>query len=194
MLIRAALADLEIRGDGRTICGLACPFDRPTEIRDVSGSYREMFRPGAFARTIRERGDRVRLLAQHDAQRFPLGRATRLTEDARGLVMEARVSATVAGDEVLALVADGALDGLSVGFQPVRDAWSPRRDSVERLEVRLMEISVVTAPAFDDARILAVRSTAAAADRDPSVWATRLRVPANPNSLDAWARRLGVTP
>ena len=30
--------DLEIRGDGRTVYGLAVPFDSPTPIRDRSGT------------------------------------------------------------------------------------------------------------------------------------------------------------
>ena len=78
-----------------------------------------------------------------------------------GFVGEFRVSATVQGDEVLALVRDGALDGLSIGFRPIRDRWSKSRESVERLEVALSEVSVVATPAYDGARVHGVR----AADR-----------------------------
>lgn len=150
---------LEIRagGDGRTIAGIAVPFDQPTEIHDATGSFREEFVRGAFDRTIRERAGRVKLLAQHDAKSFPIGRASLLREDARGLYSEFVVSKTARGDEALELVRDGTLDGLSVGFAAVRDTWT--RDHVRQvLEAKLYEVSVVPWPAYDGARISAVRS------------------------------------
>lgn len=157
-LCRARPVDLEVRGDGRTIVGLAVPFDEPTVIVERGRSYTEVFRRGAFARTIAERGPaKVKLLAQHDRERLPVGRATVLREDPAGLYGEFHVSATRAGDEVLALVRDGALDALSVGFRPIRDRWSEDRSTVERLEVALAEVSVVAWPAYEGAVIHAVR-------------------------------------
>jgi hypothetical protein len=47
-LYRVTPADLEIRGDGRTVAGIAVPFDEPTPIRDSFGGYTEVFRRGAF--------------------------------------------------------------------------------------------------------------------------------------------------
>ena len=153
-------ADLEIRGDGRTLFGLAVPYNVPTRISSrLEGVFLETFRPGSFAQTIRERGAKVRLHVLHDqTTRLPIGRATELREDPAGLVGEFRVSATVQGDEVLALVRDGALDGLSIGFRPIRDRWAKDRQSVERLEVALNEVSVVASPAYAGARIVGVRA------------------------------------
>lgn len=157
-LTRANHADLQIRSDGRTVVGIAVPFGRPTDIRDASGTYAETFRRGAFARTIADRGDRVKFLAQHDRRALPLGRAQVLREDAAGLYAEFRVSQTVAGDEALELIRDGALDALSIGFRPIRDRWTADRSAVERLEVRLDEVSAVSFPAYDEALIAGVRS------------------------------------
>lgn len=159
-LNRAHQADLEIRGDGRTVVGIAVPFDAPTPIRDASGSYTELFRRGAFAKTIRERGDRVKFLAQHDRRAMPLGRATLLREDAAGLYAEFRVSQTRDGDDALALIRDGALDALSIGFRPVKDVWNRDRSMVERTEARLDEVSAVSFPAYDGALIAGVRTAA----------------------------------
>ncbi len=162
LLTRTSHADLEVRGgDGRTVVGIAMPFDEPANIVEPSGQrFVETFRRGAFARTIRERGDRVKFLAQHNRQAMPLGRATLLREDTQGLYGEFRVSKTTAGDEVLELVRDGALDGLSVGFAPLSngDRWNATRSEVERLEVALREVSAVTFPAFAGAGIAGVRS------------------------------------
>ena len=153
-----APVELEIRGDGRTVAGIAVPFDTPAEIRDGPGSFVEVFRKGAFEKTIAERGDRVKALAQHDSRSLPLGRVTKLREDSAGLYAELRMSKTRDADEVLELVKDGALDSFSFGFNPVRDRWSPDGSHVERLEVGLREVSLVAFPAYESARVLAVRS------------------------------------
>jgi Escherichia/Staphylococcus phage prohead protease len=166
-LVRATPADLELRGDGRTIVGIAVPFDQVAEVRDASGPYNEVFRRGAFARTIAERGA-VKLLAQHQAQSLPIGRTSLLREDASGLYLEGRVSKTTQGDEVLELVKDGALDALSVGFTPVRERMA-NDGTVERLEVRLREVSVVPWPAYEGAAISGVRTNDLVLSRDAAL-------------------------
>lgn len=162
ILRRATPVDFEVRDDGgdggRLICGICVPFNQPAEIRSASGSYVETFRPGSFERTIRERSGSIKLLAQHDSRSFPVGRAQRLVEDPRGLYGEFRVSRTNAGNELLTLVKDGAVDALSVGFSAQRDQWTPDHRAVDRLEVKLHEVSAVTFPAYADALISAVRS------------------------------------
>lgn len=161
---RLGLHGIEVRGDGRTITGIAAPFDAPTQIRDSLGTYTEVIERGAFARTIRERGpERVKLLALHDAAQFPIGRATLLREDPNGLYAEFRVAATPRGDEALQLVREGALDGLSIGFVPIRDAWSNDGGTRTLLEVKLLEVSLVSWPAYDSARVSAVREATAPA-------------------------------
>jgi HK97 family phage prohead protease len=160
---RSFHADLEVRGDGRTVVGLAVPFGTATRIGGDFG-FTETFRRGAFARTIAERGDKVKFLAMHDYEALPIGRATVLREDTAGLYGEFRVSKTTAGDEVLELVRDGSLDGLSIGFHaiPAGDRWSSDRQSVERTEVKLYEVSAVAFPAYETALIGGVRSACAA--------------------------------
>ena len=151
--------DLEVRasGDGRTIAGIVVPYERVARVSDGGPSYDEMFRRGAFAKTIRERGDRVKLLSQHNSRTNPLGRAVELREDNAGLYGEFRVSKTQAGDEALELVRDGALDSFSVGFAPVNHVTE---GGVKvRTEVKLREASLVTFPAYEDAMITGVRST-----------------------------------
>lgn len=157
-ITREFTPDLEVRasGDGRTIAGIVVPFETPARVSDGGPAYDEMFRMGAFAKTIAERGDRVKLLSQHMAGRNPLGRATMLREDVAGLYGEFKVSKTRDGDDALELVRDGALDSFSVGFAPVKHVKEGK--TVVRTEVALREASLVTFPAYADARISAVRA------------------------------------
>lgn len=157
-LHRITPTDLEVRSDGRTVTGIAVPFGAPAEIRTARGAYTETFLRGAFTRTIAERGHRVKFCAEHDRGSPPLGRALLLREDSAGLYGEFKVSATVAGDEVLELIRDGALDALSIGFRAVTDRWNADRTAVDRVEAALYEVSACAFPVYDEARVLAVRS------------------------------------
>lgn len=149
---RIAPITLELREDGRTLAGLAVPYGRETRI----GSYVEKFAFGAFSDADPER---VPLLAQHDHESLPVGRAITLTETPGGLEVEARVSQTRAGDDALALIRDGAATGLSIGFVPLQDKWNRTRTVVERVKARLIELSITAFPSYEDARIVAVRDS-----------------------------------
>jgi HK97 family phage prohead protease len=149
--IRTSPIALELREDGRTLTGTVMPYNTEARI----GTYTETFRPGAFADAD---PTQVPLLAVHDHESLPIGRALTLTDGPTGLDAELRVSKTTLGDEVLELVRDGAATGLSVGFVPVTDRWNATRSSVERIKAKLVEISITAFPAYSDARILAVRS------------------------------------
>ena len=61
---RNLIADsIEVResAEGRRVCGVAAPFDSEFD----AGDYVERFAPGAFAKSIQERGDRIPLLEAH---------------------------------------------------------------------------------------------------------------------------------
>jgi hypothetical protein len=146
-------ATLEIRseGDGRTIVGIAVPYD--VEQR-ISSNLVEVFRKGVF-RDVTRAANRVKLLFQHKTD-APIGRAIMLEERDGGLYGEFRISKTEAGDEALELIRDGVLSNLSVGFQPLKD--EKRAGVVNRIKAHLAEVSLVTFGAYGDAaNIVAVR-------------------------------------
>jgi HK97 family phage prohead protease len=152
------VAELLVRADQRTIVGVAVPFGVASTVSDNGGytSYQESFAPGSFARTIAERGGRVKLLRSHEAANLAVGRASLLREDPGGLWSEFAVSKTTAGDELLELVRDGVVDAFSIGFAGVRDR---QQDGVTvRTEVKLYEVSAVNFGAHDGALIAGVRS------------------------------------
>ena len=159
LLERVAPSDLTLRGDGRTVYGIAVPFDREALVNDGYGAYREVFRAGAFKKTLREGADRVKFYTNHSHRqnRLPIGRAISLREDAAGLVGEFRISNTHDGDEALELVRDGVLDSFSVGFAKVKER-ADKTGLIERTEVKLREVSLVAHPAYEGALVAGVRT------------------------------------
>ena len=145
---------LQIRegGDGRTLEGVLMPYDTPTDI----GRYIEVFRMGAFTKTLQERGHKIPLLAKHDDRSFPIGRLIEAREEAHGLVGAVRVAKTVRGDEALALANEG-LVSFSCGFYPVPGKDVRTGNTVERREVKLAEVSLTSTPAYEGAKVLAIR-------------------------------------
>jgi uncharacterized protein len=109
---------------------------------------------GAFAESLKRGGPgRVRMLFQHDPTE-PIGVWDEIREDGMGLRVRGRLTLGVArAREVWALIREGAIDGLSIGFKPVT-ARRDTRTGVRRLErVDLWEISIVTFPMLPKARI-----------------------------------------
>jgi HK97 family phage prohead protease len=142
-------------------------------------SYGTAMKPGAFRKTLKERGDRIPLLWQHDPN-TPIGKPDELKEDRIGLAFKASVVPEVrAGQEAMALLRAGTPLGMSFGFEtvksrPIEDADADKLDwsqapkfytsdegrEYARIieEVKLWEISLVTFPANEAATISAVRS------------------------------------
>ncbi len=115
---------------------------------DVADRCGDIVRREAF---LGARAD-IPLLWQHDPAR-PIGRVLSLTEDSRGLKMVAGVSPDCRdGQDALALVRAGAVDGLSFGYR-VKSARKRAGGGRELLKVELIECSVVTLPMHGEARI-----------------------------------------
>ncbi|QIB35091.1 HK97 family phage prohead protease [Ancylobacter pratisalsi] len=122
---------------------------------------RDLILPGAFTRSLGERGvSGVRMLFQHDPAE-PIGVWTSIREDGVGLQVRGRLTLDVArAREVLALMHAGAIDGLSIGFRAVEGRTDPRSRVRRLVRIDLWEISVVTFPMQPDARIAGVKAGA----------------------------------
>ncbi len=157
LLYRSFTPDLEIRsdGDGRTIRGIAVPWNKPTRI---DSRLVEQFANGAANHQLRA-PNRLDFAREHLNQGGTLiGPTKMLRNDAAGLYFEARASRTLAGDETVELVKDGALRHISVGFKERRNRSLPG-GITERVKADFFEIAVVRAGAYgDDATITGVRS------------------------------------
>lgn len=167
MITRAwQMSELREVGDdseGRIISGLAIPYNTPTDIYENGRLFTERVQMGTFAESVKLRSERTPLLGFHDARQFPLGRSIGLFERDNttppGLHFDVRISHTQDGDDALTLIRDGAIDGVSVGMSIPNggDTWS--EDGTERTITRayLHEMSLVNFPAYDRARVDAIR-------------------------------------
>ena len=122
---------------------------------------KDVVMPGAFAGSLRKRGAaEVRLLWQHDPGQ-PIGRWLQIEEDRRGLRVRGKLNLAVErARDIHALMREGAVDGLSIGFR-VERARAERPTGLRRLEkLDLWEISVVTFPMLPGARVETVKHAA----------------------------------
>lgn len=171
---RASLAVSHVDEEG-IFEGYASLFN----LADLGG---DVVMPGAFANSLRKMGAAgVKLLWQHDGKQ-PIGAWLSLTEDARGLRAKGRLNLAVArAREALALMKQGALDGLSVGFRPVR-VTRDKTSGLRRIHaVELVEISLVTFPMLPQARVQSVKRAGAC----PQALASRMEWLIAAASLDA---------
>ena len=136
--IRATDAEL------RTVEGLAVPYN---DTIDIGGGWSERFEKGAIDLTAN-----VKLFRDHEDI---IGVVTEMTESDEGLMIKAKISETVLGNETLNLVKDGAIRSFSVGFIPVTDEKKDK--TIIRKKVNLKEVSLVAFPAYDKAEVLSVR-------------------------------------
>jgi HK97 family phage prohead protease len=134
--------------------GYASLFNR----RDGEG---DIVMPGAFRDSLSLRGTGgIRMLFQHDPKE-PVGTWIDIEEDAKGLRVRGRLNLEVQrGRELAALLAARGLDGLSIGFRTV-SANRDRVTGVRRLHrIDLWEISLVTFPMLEGARVTAIKADA----------------------------------
>lgn len=146
------MSGIPIGADGR-FAGYASVFNK----LDSGG---DIVLPGAFARSLARRRGRIRLLFQHDPKE-PVGIWESMAEDSHGLFVTGRLVPDVPRSDALKrLIGNGALDGLSIGFRTVK---ASRRAGKRLLhEIDLYEVSIVTFPMMEDARIASPLSAGAA--------------------------------
>lgn len=131
--------------DGAVIEGYASLFGRKDQGGDV-------VQKGAYAASLGRAKTGIKMLWQHDPAQ-PIGVWDEVHEDDKGLWVKGRILTDVAkGRDVAALIAAGAIDGLSIGYRAVK---AQKNDKGGRLlsELELWEVSLVTFPMLPDARV-----------------------------------------
>ena len=152
--VRSFALQIKATGDDGTVEGYGSVFG----VRD---NYDDVIAKGAFIQSLKDHkaaGTMPAMLWQHDADK-PIGVWTEMVEDEKGLRIKGQLAMeTVKGKEAHALLKMGAINGLSIGF--MSKEWAYDRDTEVRTltAIDLWEVSLVTFPANEKARVTNVKS------------------------------------
>lgn len=181
----------ELRSDTESgkIVGYAAVFNE--ESLPIGGLFREVIRPGAFAKTIKEAD--IRALKNHNAD-YVLGRnkanTLDLREDDKGLLISITPPDTQWARDLQESIKRGDINQMSFMFRTIKDNWYETEDELRRelLEVHLYEVSPVTFPAYPQTsvgvrdvykRAVAQAANSLAGVSDVKVFKAMMRLQAN---------------
>lgn len=148
--------DFELKqvDDDGIIKGLASTFGGAPD----SGG--DIVQQGAFTKTLSQGGrnrNGIAFLWAHRSDE-PLGIWTNLEERSKGLIVAGQFNMDVQmGKEKHSLAKQGAVKGLSIGFNVIREEIDRKTRTRTLLEVSLWEISLVTFPMNTRARVTSVK-------------------------------------
>lgn len=149
--------DLEVKAvkDDYTFEGYASTFYGEPD------RYGDIVIPGAFQKSLdahKEAGRMPALLLHHDMHR-PIGVYKSMEEDKHGLKVTGQLTKGVKdAEEAFALLKDGALHSMSIGYIPKVEEYDHESNINYIKEVDLWEVSLVTIPANPAAVITGVKS------------------------------------
>lgn len=153
--VRSFAMQIKATGDDGMIEGYGSVFG-------VADSYDDVIARGAFAASLKAHkaaGTMPAMLWQHEADE-PIGVWTEMSEDAKGLKVRGQLCLdTSCGKEAYALLKMGALNGLSIGFISRQWSYDTETDIRTLTEVDLWEVSLVTFPANESARVIGVKAS-----------------------------------
>jgi hypothetical protein len=132
----------------REISGLIVPFNSA----GYTSAGEVVFEKGAFGNIT---ASKIKLLRDHDISQ-PVGRMTQVTETAQGLEATFKLGSSTRAQDTLLEASEGLKDGLSIGAK--LDQWSEKDGVIYVSAATIKEVSVVTEPAFSEARIALVAS------------------------------------
>ena len=122
---------------------------------DVVDNGGDIIAPGAFRQSLAS-GRKVKMLFQHDPSAV-IGTWKSMEEDAKGLRVAGKILTTVkSGAEAYEYVKAGAIDGLSIGYRTIKSMDRNGKRAI--MQAELWEVSLVTFPMNEMARIDAVKA------------------------------------
>jgi HK97 family phage prohead protease len=136
-------------------------FEGYGSVFGVVDSYQEVVAAGAFTDSLsalKQQNRMPALLWQHRSGE-PIGVYTEMREDSIGLHVKGKLALkTARGAEAHELLKMKALSGLSIGFMTREDSYDKLTGVRTLKKLDLWEVSLVTFPANDAARVSAVKT------------------------------------
>ena len=128
--------------------GYASIFEKPDKDGDI-------LKKGVFEKTLsmQNKNQDIKLLWEHN-EKLPVGKILKIEEDGKGMYVFGIIYKNSSTTKNLCEMVEGNLiNGLSVGYIPVREKLN-KNNQKEILNAELIEISIVTLPSNDEARIV----------------------------------------
>ena len=152
----------------RIITVIAVPYEQPTEVMYRQEVWNEVFTRTAFE-GIETRNRRIPVNREHKPE-WLVGKVVGTQpHHETGLLAEIRISRTEHGDETLELASDDAVSA-SVGMmvkEPHRDQVLDRHTRTRRINRAFLDhLALVGSPAYEGAKVLAMRSPQYTSDAD----------------------------
>ena len=162
MELRVQNADLHANEDGTmTVSGYVNRTESLSNVLGVTKRFVEKIAKGAFARSIQNAQRDIDFLAEHNNKLIlssTRNQSLNLTEDNKGLFMEAMITPTTWGKDYYELINSGILRNMSFGFRTIKDNWKLLEAGLyERTieELELFEVSGVRDPAYSQSTLAA---------------------------------------
>lgn len=164
--LRAAVGDAPA-GDGRTLFGYLSVFNSAYEVNSMwEGNFMETIAPGAFVRTLKERGDSVKALYDHGHDpsigNKPLGPFNKLQEDSTGCYYEIGMLNTSYNADLIEAARAG-LFGASFRFSVRAESWVDEPKASKTNPRALPERTVTDVDLFEGGPVTFPASGAASA-------------------------------
>lgn len=153
--------------------------------KDLNGDIIER---GAFTKTLSENGGQVPLLWQHKTD-SPIGLAS-LVDDQYGLDMDAQIElGVIDGQQAHLKASKNLVRGLSIGYRVVKEMWDDAERAFRLMEIKLLEVSLVTIPANPLTLITSVKNE----DRNRNIAAAFEEIKAGRTLSGATRKRIEQT-
>lgn len=133
------------------------PISGYASVFNVVDHHGEMMLHGAYKESLKNASQRIAkrplpLLWHHDPKK-PIGIITNLREDPHGLYIEGQIyQGSLQAEKCIHFLKTGLVSGLSVGYKLHQS--KKNRGITLITKVELFEVSLVTFPACDDARVM----------------------------------------
>ena len=137
-------------GEGRTLHARLFKWDTISRVQDSANRlpYDEEWMRGVFSQSIK-RAERMKrgwpLMYNHAVNALPVGAVAMVHERDDGPWMTSKISRTQLGDDIIELIKDGVLPGVSVNGRNIKSRRGPN-GRIQRMEVALDEISLTPFP------------------------------------------------
>ena len=158
-LLSSTIEIRETEDGSRTLSGYAVKWEMKSHTMGYWRRFKEQFKRGAFTDSLT--ADDQLALWSHDTSQV-LGRTKngtlRLFEDDIGLRFELDLPNTTLGNDAFKTIKRGDVDGVSFGFQMLKEEWDENDpDNIVRsvTKAKLLEISPVAFPAYPDSQVSA---------------------------------------